>query len=137
MFVYTLQFMLSVCLQIKLVFKIAFTVFVYCLFTVCLFTDCLVDINVYSLFTVYVHRFSVHVYCLYSVCLVDINVYCLFTVDNVFCICLLFLCLFQVSECFSVMDSSSPEFDVYGAMEWKDGVGSLPGSQLKVCAQDS
>ncbi|XP_060769581.1 lethal(3)malignant brain tumor-like protein 3 isoform X2 [Neoarius graeffei] len=29
------------------------------------------------------------------------------------------------------MDSSSPEFDVYGAMEWKDGVGSLPGSQLK------
>lgn len=26
----------------------------------------------------------------------------------------------------------STEFDVYGAMDWKDGVGTLPGSELKV-----
>ncbi|XP_053497899.1 lethal(3)malignant brain tumor-like protein 3 isoform X1 [Ictalurus furcatus] len=29
------------------------------------------------------------------------------------------------------MDGSTPEFDMYGAMDWKDGVGTLPGSQLK------
>ncbi|KAB5517065.1 hypothetical protein PHYPO_G00185170 [Pangasianodon hypophthalmus] len=29
------------------------------------------------------------------------------------------------------MDGSTPEFDMYGAMEWNDGVGTLPGSQLK------
>ena len=26
----------------------------------------------------------------------------------------------------------APDFDVYGAMDWQDGVGTLPGSQLKV-----
>uniref|UniRef100_A0A8C2IV31 L3MBTL histone methyl-lysine binding protein 3 n=1 Tax=Cyprinus carpio TaxID=7962 RepID=A0A8C2IV31_CYPCA len=31
-----------------------------------------------------------------------------------------------------VMESGpSTEFDVYGAMDWKDGVGTLPGSELK------
>lgn len=44
--------------------------------------------------------------------------------------------LFQISVCFSIMDKSTPEFDMNGAMEWNDGVGTLPGSQLKVCAQD-
>lgn len=28
--------------------------------------------------------------------------------------------------------TAAPEFDVYGAMDWKDGVGTLPGSELKV-----
>lgn len=28
--------------------------------------------------------------------------------------------------------AAAPEFDVYGAMEWTDGVGTLPGSELKV-----
>uniref|UniRef100_A0A671K8G7 SAM domain-containing protein n=1 Tax=Sinocyclocheilus anshuiensis TaxID=1608454 RepID=A0A671K8G7_9TELE len=27
--------------------------------------------------------------------------------------------------------TAAPEFDVYGAMDWKDGVGTLPGSELK------
>ncbi|XP_051500790.1 lethal(3)malignant brain tumor-like protein 3 isoform X2 [Myxocyprinus asiaticus] len=27
--------------------------------------------------------------------------------------------------------AAAPEFDVYGAMDWKDGVGTLPGSELK------
>ncbi|KAG1929524.1 lethal(3)malignant brain tumor-like protein [Pimephales promelas] len=27
--------------------------------------------------------------------------------------------------------SAAPEFDVYEAMDWKDGVGTLPGSELK------
>ncbi|XP_037393740.1 lethal(3)malignant brain tumor-like protein 3 isoform X3 [Pygocentrus nattereri] len=31
----------------------------------------------------------------------------------------------------SAPSTAGPEFDVYGAMEWKDGVGTLPGSQLK------
>ncbi|XP_058249623.1 lethal(3)malignant brain tumor-like protein 3 isoform X2 [Hemibagrus wyckioides] len=30
-----------------------------------------------------------------------------------------------------MMDGLTPEFDLYGAMEWSDGVGTLPGSQLK------
>ncbi len=32
----------------------------------------------------------------------------------------------------AVMESAAPEFDVYEAMDWKDGVGTLPGSELKV-----
>lgn len=49
----------------------------------------------------------------------------------------LFIYLFILElSVFSVMEESNPEFDMYGAMEWNDGVGTLPGSQLKVCAQD-
>lgn len=33
----------------------------------------------------------------------------------------------------SAMNPATPDFDVYGAMDWKDGVGTLPGSELKVC----
>uniref|UniRef100_A0A4W4ELH6 SAM domain-containing protein n=1 Tax=Electrophorus electricus TaxID=8005 RepID=A0A4W4ELH6_ELEEL len=29
------------------------------------------------------------------------------------------------------IEGESPDFDVYGAMDWKDDVGTLPGSQLK------
>ncbi|XP_058611611.1 uncharacterized protein LOC131526918 [Onychostoma macrolepis] len=32
--------------------------------------------------------------------------------------------------------TAAPEFDVYGAMDWKDGVGTLPGSELKTAAAD-
>ncbi|XP_062406802.1 lethal(3)malignant brain tumor-like protein 3 [Sardina pilchardus] len=31
----------------------------------------------------------------------------------------------------SAMNAATPDFDVYGAMDWKDGVGTLPGSELK------
>ncbi|KAK3522498.1 hypothetical protein QTP86_016147, partial [Hemibagrus guttatus] len=34
------------------------------------------------------------------------------------------------------MDGSTPEFDVFGAMEWSDGVGTLPGSRLKFCVNE-
>lgn len=29
-------------------------------------------------------------------------------------------------------NAATPDFDVYGAMDWKDGVGTLTGSALKV-----
>lgn len=29
-------------------------------------------------------------------------------------------------------NAATPDFDVYGAMDWKDGVGTLTGSELKV-----
>ncbi|XP_030638762.1 lethal(3)malignant brain tumor-like protein 3 [Chanos chanos] len=31
----------------------------------------------------------------------------------------------------SAPNAVAPDFDVYGAMDWKDGVGTLPGSELK------
>ena len=33
----------------------------------------------------------------------------------------------------SAKHPGAPDFDVYEAMDWKDGVGTLPGSELKVC----
>ncbi|XP_072533233.1 lethal(3)malignant brain tumor-like protein 3 isoform X2 [Salminus brasiliensis] len=41
----------------------------------------------------------------------------------------LVVCVSNMEE--SPPTTAGPEFDVYGAMEWKDGVGTLPGSQLK------
>ncbi|XP_028858407.1 lethal(3)malignant brain tumor-like protein 3 isoform X3 [Denticeps clupeoides] len=32
----------------------------------------------------------------------------------------------------SAANAAAPDFDVYRAMDWKDGVGTLPGSELKV-----
>lgn len=33
----------------------------------------------------------------------------------------------------SASSTSGQEFDVFSVMDWKDGVGTLPGSDLKVC----
>lgn len=32
----------------------------------------------------------------------------------------------------SASSTSGQEFDVFSVMDWKDGVGTLPGSDLKV-----
>lgn len=32
----------------------------------------------------------------------------------------------------SASNTSGQEFDVFSVMDWKDGVGTLPGSDLKV-----
>ncbi|XP_076872700.1 lethal(3)malignant brain tumor-like protein 3 isoform X2 [Brachyhypopomus gauderio] len=42
------------------------------------------------------------------------------------CVC---MCVCIMEE--STPNTAAPDFDVYGAMDWKDGVGTLPGSQLK------
>lgn len=40
-------------------------------------------------------------------------------------------CIVAMEE--AAPNTTAPDFDVYGAMDWKDGVGTLPGSELKVC----
>lgn len=34
----------------------------------------------------------------------------------------------------SASSGNGQEFDVFSAMDWKDGIGTLPGSDLKVRA---
>lgn len=47
----------------------------------------------------------------------------------------LFLLFFFASICImneSASSGNGQEFDVFSAMDWKDGIGTLPGSDLKV-----
>uniref|UniRef100_A0A4W5NSW5 L3MBTL histone methyl-lysine binding protein 3 n=1 Tax=Hucho hucho TaxID=62062 RepID=A0A4W5NSW5_9TELE len=36
-----------------------------------------------------------------------------------------------MDESTNITNAATPDFDVYGAMDWSDGVGTLPGSELK------
>lgn len=57
------------------------------------------------------------------------------SIFNIFSLKSFFFFLFFLSTCImneSASSGNGQEFDVFSVMDWKDGIGTLPGSDLKV-----